>query len=1096
VASQPISQCAYCTLAFVPSIRSERKKRGFHMRILGLDVGVASIGWAVLEFSNGIWSIVAQGVRTFNAPTVGGKGEDKFMSLAASKRRFLGEMRQHRRKASKMNEVRRILFDAGLLSDLGKDALALAQLEISPKGKPQVTPYALRAKGLSERLGKTEFAVVLGSLVARSGFKPSGRPKGKNESDERNKILASSVELRAYAQKGYRTIGEMIARDESFRTRTRNKPGNYAHTPLRSELLDEIRILFEKQKKLENDFATDSLRDKITKLMDRTADPKFDYYPVGTCRFEFAEKRAARRSPSFEFFRLLTRLVNLRVLDDGKGIPPTREQIDAALKEARERGTITFTDLRRLWMLGDDKTFKGLRNDREREAQDIAERNGAAMAGTKTLLEVLPEFAGAPDLAQLDKIAWILSFAVSEKIVERDLGALGLPPAAVVRVVKAYGAGRFNEFTRSGHISAKACARLSALLPDVMDLKKCESIAYGEPKARPREPIRNPVTRRVVRETCQQVEAIIRENGTQAPIDRIHVEFARDVALSEKGRQDLEDEHNKLNAKRKKLLKEFADAFPAGPEPAGNQLLMFELAKEQLYRCLYSGKRIDLNWIKSKDNMIQIDHILPRSRSGMMQDRNNLVLCLTGANQNKRDCTPYEWFHGANRPNDWSWDEFQALVKVTKALPRKKQRFLLLEDASFLKKGFRKRSLVDTQYAARLIPDELRRHLSMAFGESTHMPRIVARPAKLVSWMRHSWGVQDLKYVNRERTKDDRHHAVDAIVIAAITDRMLVRAIDAAKRNERSGRPLFSLPFGPPWPTFEGDVRAKREVINVSRAVNTDFPGRIHKDTTYALTTVPGLVPKSGGRQQSVNAEAPDSPLKVIVRKATNDLELKDLARLRDRERNHRLVSLLEDWISKGKLDNEFPKWKYRDSDGTIRMEKIRSVTLISNDDPAFTPKRLIRKDSKQPLASLNRGEIFRVDVFENTNSLGKSKYLYVPMYYFDTIDESPPDKAFVLRKPYRLWPIVDPNSFLFSLAKFDYIKIRTIDDSVEGYFRGLDTNDGRVKVTPHFTRDESEAKRFSPTKIRCLSKCSVDRLGRISEVLREPRTWRGKACT
>jgi CRISPR-associated endonuclease Csn1 len=1077
------------------------------MRVLGLDAGIASLGWAVIEILDGVWTIVAAGVRTFSAPVIGGKGEDKHMPLAAHKRQLRAAMRRHRRKAAKMNQLRRILFTVGLLPSAAKSALAEAQERVSPRGqKPQVTPYTLRTAGLSRRLTQDEFAVVLGSFVARPGFKPGAKLKGKNEADENNKILKASKSLRTYMNKGFRTIGQMIAEDEEFRVHKRNKRGDYSHTPTREELHDEIRILFNKQREYSNKQlagedgrANNDLRDAILALMDKTTPAPFDYFPVGPCRFEKGEKRAARRSPSFELFRLLARLIHLRVVNSGVEQNPSRQQIEKAIKLARDKESITFKDLRQLWELPDLATFKGLKNADDREEEDIAERNGAAMHGTKILRELLSGLLlSDPRIEEiLDEVAWIVTFATSEKVAARDLQSLKMPEGAVEILMKAYGGGQLNKFTRAGHISAKACRRLNALLPTASDLREAETLLYGDaPKAPQAEPIRNPVTRRIVKECREQVEAIIREYGTQPPIDRIHVEFARDVTLSAQGRQELEAEQNKLNAQKKTALSRFKNNLET--DPKGNQLLMFTLAEEQGWKCFYTGRCIKRAAITSDDNKLQIDHILPRWRSGMMRDRNNLTLCLAGANQDKADSTPYEWFHHPRRRSDWTWTQFEQLVKSTKTLSKKKRRFLLLEDSDTLKKGFRKRSLVDTQHAARLIPNELRRHLATTFGDTFEAPKIIARPAKLVSWMRHSWGVDDLKHLGGERTSDDRHHAVDAIVIAAMTDRILVRAIEAAKRNERSGRPRFHFKFDPPWSTFGPDARAARDSIFVSRAMKTDFSGRLHKDTTYALASVIPPPKKSASGKSRAREEAPNEPQrKVVERKPTEKLEAKDLVRLKDRERNHRLATLLEAWIADGKPKDRFPRWKYKDADGTTRYEAIRKVSLLTNDDPALTPKRLICKETNEAFASFDRGEMARVDVFTSIGPKGNRLFRFVPIYP-DQIARllSPLDRAVTRGEDLNRWERMDETwQFSWSLNPFSYVQLTDEHHIVRsGYFRQLNINDACIILSCH-SDARAKSGKIGTRKLLDFKKFTVDRLGRRNEVPRELRTWRGKVC-
>ncbi len=46
-------------------------------RILGIDLGIASCGWGVIEVGEAVGNIIATGVRCFDAPLIDKTGEPK-----------------------------------------------------------------------------------------------------------------------------------------------------------------------------------------------------------------------------------------------------------------------------------------------------------------------------------------------------------------------------------------------------------------------------------------------------------------------------------------------------------------------------------------------------------------------------------------------------------------------------------------------------------------------------------------------------------------------------------------------------------------------------------------------------------------------------------------------------------------------------------------------------------------------------------------------------------------------------------------------------------------------------------------------------------
>jgi CRISPR-associated endonuclease Csn1 len=108
------------------------------MRTLGIDGGIASIGWAALEIDESPVRVVASGVRMFDAPET----DKTRMPTNAVRRLHRGQRLVLRRRRQRMAELRWLLHQHGLLSEAGRDALKL----------PGLDPWRLRAAALERVL--------------------------------------------------------------------------------------------------------------------------------------------------------------------------------------------------------------------------------------------------------------------------------------------------------------------------------------------------------------------------------------------------------------------------------------------------------------------------------------------------------------------------------------------------------------------------------------------------------------------------------------------------------------------------------------------------------------------------------------------------------------------------------------------------------------------------------------------------------------------------------------------------------------------------------------------------------------------------------
>ncbi len=221
----------------------------------GLDIGIASVGWAVLADNR----IVDLGVRAFDKAETADRGES--LNLQRRTARLL--RRRLFRRAWRLTKLARLLKNNGLLaaSDFFKSQPSFVD-----------SAWNLRKAGLDRLLTSTEWARVLYHLCKHRGFhwfskaeEMKAEGDGKSEGGRVKQGLKHTEAL--LKDKGYRTAAEMVLAE--FPEAQRNKLGNYDKALSRALLDDELGKLFEAQRRLGNPHAGGELEIAIRGNGDR-----------------------------------------------------------------------------------------------------------------------------------------------------------------------------------------------------------------------------------------------------------------------------------------------------------------------------------------------------------------------------------------------------------------------------------------------------------------------------------------------------------------------------------------------------------------------------------------------------------------------------------------------------------------------------------------------------------------------------------------------------------------------------------------------------------------------------------------------------------
>ena len=187
--------------------------------ILGLDIGIASVGWCVLDDEKK--KIAGLGVRVFPVAENPKDGAP----LALPRRLARSARRRLRRRRERLERIRSLFVGEGLAAS--DDAIDAVFARIAQE---QGTPYRLRAEGLDRRLTDEEWLRVLYHIAKHRGFKSNRRSAEEKDSEAGRMLSGVRANTVRMEEKGYRTVGEMLFKDPDFETNKRNRGGDYSHT--------------------------------------------------------------------------------------------------------------------------------------------------------------------------------------------------------------------------------------------------------------------------------------------------------------------------------------------------------------------------------------------------------------------------------------------------------------------------------------------------------------------------------------------------------------------------------------------------------------------------------------------------------------------------------------------------------------------------------------------------------------------------------------------------------------------------------------------------------------------------------------------------
>lgn len=866
---------------------------------LGLDIGTTSIGWCVLDLDvkGRPRSITRAGVRVFPD----GRDPKTKASLAFERRLARAARRRRDRYLRRREQLIQALIHLRMFpADQG-----------GQKRLESMDPYALRAKGLVERLSLLEFGRALFHLNQRRGFKSTRKAETNIET---GKIYPGIERLRGLMQTvGAVTLGSYLymRREQGQSVRVRlhgvGSQAQYEFYPDRALLEEEFDLLWQAQAKHHSQLS-EAAREKLRQVIFFQA-PRKAMQP-GRCIFETTKERAPLALPVAQHFRIYQEVNQLRVL--------TPEQEERSLTLAER-----------------DKIVSQLLSGRNVSFNSLCGKLGLEPGHTFNLegsspLKLEKDFPSAllaqkghygPAWFQLNEsdqeqlVMLLLNEESTDLLVQKLIDDWGLSEDHALAVADLSFPAGYSRLCREALVAVTAQLKMD-VIPysealvragysprfDFRSGKELDRLPYygvvleryiGFGSNLPTDNLAacygrlsNPTVHVALNQLRRVVNELIKEFGHPR---QIILEVAQDLKNGLQARQEIqrrrEGQRRRDELRRKELCR------MGLPDNYGNILkfrLWEELGEDPAARyCPYTGEHISLPMLFSSE--VEVDYILPVAKT-LDHNPGNMTVCLRRAKLYKANSSPHEAFGGSQ--DGYSWEGI--LARAVSLPKHKRWRFgqEALERCS--EKGdFLARQLADTQYIASIIKE----YLCAVCNQN----QVWVVPGHLTNLLSRQWALP------RKNRDDHRHHAQDAIVVG-VTDRTVLQMVATqSSHNATLGPDNLLTGLKEPWPTFRAETLESLAQIIVSHKADHGLAGKLHGDTAYGVLAPNG---ESSNGQRRVPSAALTDPVHILAVKGTSlraqllravtgrplaqcHAELMTLATLREREVKERLKSLV-----------------------------------------------------------------------------------------------------------------------------------------------------------------------------------------------------------
>lgn len=709
--------------------------------VLGLDIGVTSVGYGIIDIDEE--KIIDYGVRLFKEGTAS-NNEDRRIKR--------GARRLKRRKVNRINDMKIFLRKENILDD--------------DHYRSFDNPYAIRKKGLHEKLSKDELVCAILHITKNRGTCLESNAD-ETQDDESTKSILSKNDKELMNKyiceiqlERLESEGKIRGINNNFKTEDYIKELKQilSHQDLSEEVINNILTIVSRRRRYDQGPGSEKsptpygsyriINNEVVKvnLIDVMR---------GKCSVYPDELRAPKQSYTAELFNLLNDLNNLTIRNEKITIEDKRKVVEFV----NEKGNITIKQLLKL-LNAEETDITGFRVDKN---------NKSILTEFKGYSKVLKIFkANNQEQILEDKMIVDTIIDINTKakgIEEREQLILEQYPDFDKNMVKELAS--IKGISGYHSLSFKAMRELNKemlvtemnqmqLLYQMDKIDKNRKSTKGQKKIYPDdEAILSPVAKRAHRETFKVINKLREKYGE---FDSIVIEVTRDKNTQEQKKR-IKDSQKLFEDKNKEVNK-LLEENGYNPEHINNKTkTKVRLYQEQAGKSAYTLQAIDIRQLIEDEKAYEIDHIIPISIS-LDDSLSNKVLATHKENQQKGNLTPIQAYL-KGKFTGCDINTYRTVVKNNKSLNRKKKSYLLNEkDITKFDtiQEFINRNLVDTSYACRTVMNTLQHY----FKDNNIPTKVHTIRGQATSAFRKRIDLP------KDREEDYFHHAIDALIVASL----------------------------------------------------------------------------------------------------------------------------------------------------------------------------------------------------------------------------------------------------------------------------------------------------------------------------------------
>lgn len=785
------------------------------MKILGLDLGVTSIGWALIEKNNenGEIDLIKSGVRIIPIET---KDANQFISgntaspnIERRKKRM--QRRMYFRKKNRNQSLIKTLIDKGLWDE------SLINIE---KNKL----WELRNKAVNEQISLSELGRILYHLAQRRGYKQMRIEQDESDANSKSDYKKNIYTRYQIIKNENITVGQYFYRElknnEHYRVKEQIFP--------RKAYEEEFEKIINKQKEYYPDILSEDFVNKIQHIIFYQRPLKSQKHLLGVCTLEgktikiknndgnIIEKYVgppvvARTNPLFQIHRIWQTINNITIKNK-----KTYKIYELSIDEKNK----IFNELQVKDSLSIEQLYKILNLSKDEWYFDKLSKNGIKGNNLLALIrKALKDEYYSPDIFKLDiKIInyqkQILDKSTGEikettlemidpNVVNEPLYKLWHILYSVVdkeECIKALiknfnfspsAANKLSDINMTslkyGSLSMKAIRKtLPYLMKGMIYSDACQIAGYNFSNAiskdenyirplknkiplLPKNSLRQPIVEKILNQMIHVVNEIIDDNnGLVSRQERennnfaIHIELARELKTSKEEKQGITKAIKRNTKENEEIENKLKNEYNL--TPTRKLIEKYKLYKELSLegtnilqpQCIYCGDFISLTEALTGD-AIDVDHIIPQSK--LFDDsRSNKILVHANCNRTKGNMTAYDFMQSKGQEQFKTYLALVEKLKEKKSITYKKYKYLLMSEKD-IPQDFIDRDLRISQYITRKA-----REICMDISKD-----VLVTSGTITARLRELWGYKDIiteintELINNIELSDEDKSELDEI---------------------------------------------------------------------------------------------------------------------------------------------------------------------------------------------------------------------------------------------------------------------------------------------------------------------------------------------